>query len=119
MTATLSVESFTVAKLREGRDGELYRLVGAEIRRRRERMGKTQDELAIRVGLSRASVANLEAGRQAVPLHHLVEVAAALGVSAADLLPKEPVLRDSGAKALDGLPSTVRAFAERALRARS
>lgn len=107
-----------MAKLRSGRDGELYRLVGAEIRRRRECMGKTQDELALRVGLSRASVANLEAGRQAVPLHHLVEIAAALGASAADLLPREPVQEKAGAQALDNLPSTVKAFVEHALRTR-
>lgn len=108
-----------MAKFRAGRDGELYRFVGSEIRRRRERQGKTQDELALRIGLSRASVANLEAGRQAVPLHHLVEIATALGASAAHLLPQEPMLTNADTKALDDLPSTVRAFAERALRTRA
>lgn len=108
-----------MAKFRGGRDGELYRFVGSEIRRRRERLGKTQDELALQIGLSRASVANLEAGRQAVPLHHLVEIAAVLGVSAADILPQEPRLEITDTKVLDDLPSTVRAFAERALRTRS
>lgn len=108
-----------MAKERAGREGELYRSVGAEIRRRRERLRTTQDELALQVGLSRASVANVEAGRQAVPLHLLVDIASALGAELADLVPAgsgrgtPPV-----ALSTETLPSAVRAFAERALRAR-
>ena len=65
---------------------DLYRLVGMRIQTlRRDHL--TQEELADLVGLSRASIANLEAGRQRVPLHHLFGIAEALGTSVADLLP--------------------------------
>lgn len=49
-------------------------------------LGLKQEELALRVPLSRASVANVEAGRQAIPVHHLVELAEALGTAASDIL---------------------------------
>lgn len=49
----------------------------------------TQANLAARVGMSRASIANIEAGRQSVLLHHACNIATALGLSSvADLLPK-------------------------------
>lgn len=50
------------------------------------RLGLKQEDLALRVPLSRASIANVEAGRQAVPLHHLMELAEALGAAASDIL---------------------------------
>jgi len=50
----------------------------------------TQEALAGRVGLSRASIANIERGRQNVLLHHACDIALALGLSqVADLLPIE------------------------------
>jgi transcriptional regulator with XRE-family HTH domain len=54
----------------------------------------SQGALGKRIGLSRASVANIESGRQRIPLHHLYRMAEALGVNAHTLLPN-----------LDGLPS--------------
>ena len=47
----------------------------------------SQGSLGKRVGLSRASVANIEKGRQRIPLHHLYRLAQALGVNAHTLLP--------------------------------
>ena len=38
----------------------------------------TQEQLAKRVGISRASLANIEAGRQQVLVHHLFALASAL-----------------------------------------
>jgi transcriptional regulator with XRE-family HTH domain len=63
-----------------------YRGFGERLRAAR---GKrlTQEELGQRVGLSRTSIANLEAGRQRVPLHMLYVFARELGVPAASLLP--------------------------------
>lgn len=46
-----------------------------------------QEELAARVGISRASLANIERGRQSVLVHHLYAIAKALSLAPADLLP--------------------------------
>src|SRR6185312_11435853 len=59
--------------------------VGANVRLHRIRMGLRQDKLAARVGLSRTSVVNLEAGNQNVTLNKLVAYASALGVDITDL----------------------------------
>src|SRR6185312_4927140 len=58
--------------------------VGANVRLHRIRMGLRQDKLAARVGLSRTSVVNLEAGNQNVTLN-LVAYASALRVDITDL----------------------------------
>lgn len=47
----------------------------------------TQLELARAVGISRASLANIERGEQRVYIHHLVAIAAALDLDVTDLLP--------------------------------
>lgn len=66
-----------------------YLAFGQAVSIRREQLKMTQAALAARVGMSRASIANIEAGRQSVLLHHACNIAAALGLgSVADLLPK-------------------------------
>jgi transcriptional regulator with XRE-family HTH domain len=64
-----------------------YTEVGRRVRQARETAGLTQDTLATRVALSRTSVTNIEGGRQKMLLHTLWELAAALGVEPAALLP--------------------------------
>ena len=55
----------------------------------------TQSELAALVGLSRASVANIEAGRQSVLLHHACYFATALGLPTVNnLLPSDGRYKD-------------------------
>ena len=66
----------------------VYALIGETIRRRRDGVGMSQSALGSRIGLSRASVTNIELGRQAVSVHHLYEIADAFGVSVSDLLPE-------------------------------
>ncbi|MCK0197405.1 helix-turn-helix transcriptional regulator [Ancylobacter crimeensis] len=66
----------------------LYVAFGEAVALRRDHLGMTQAQLAARVGLSRASIANIEGGRQNVLLHHACSIAAALGLSdVGDLLP--------------------------------
>jgi transcriptional regulator with XRE-family HTH domain len=66
-----------------------YREFGERLRRGRE--GRlSQSQLADRVGLSRASIANIERGRQRVPLHMLRVFARELGVDPIELLPAGP-----------------------------
>jgi transcriptional regulator with XRE-family HTH domain len=65
----------------------LYALLGFKIRQVREGKKISQARLAEKVGLTRTSVTNLEKGRQRVPLHVIYQVAKALGVETAALLP--------------------------------
>ena len=64
---------------------------GKAVAQRREELELTQSVLAGLVGMSRASIANIEKGRQNVLLHHLYDLAAALEMSkVGDLLPARP-----------------------------
>lgn len=57
---------------------EIYRAVGEAIAVRRNELKFTQDYVANKVGLSRASLANIETGRQKIILHYLYKIAAVL-----------------------------------------
>ena len=59
---------------------EIYREIGRRIRRFRKAAGQTQDQLADRIDLSRASIANIEAGRQHFLIHYVYSIAAALNL---------------------------------------
>lgn len=67
-----------------------YEEVGRRIRLARK--GRlTQQDLADRVSLTRTSITNIEKGRQKLLLHTLSDIAEALQVSPADLLPASSV----------------------------
>lgn len=64
---------------------------GRAIAQRREELDLTQADLAGLVGMSRASIANIEKGRQNVLLHHVYDLAAALEMpKVGDILPARP-----------------------------
>jgi transcriptional regulator with XRE-family HTH domain len=65
-----------------------YRDFGRLLARTRRDHGLSQQLLGERVSLSRTSIVNVEKGRQRVPLHLLIDMAAALGVEPAALLPE-------------------------------
>jgi transcriptional regulator with XRE-family HTH domain len=65
----------------------LYADLGRLVRRHRQRLGLTQDQLAERVGLARTSITNIERGRQKILLHQLFQLAESMGVSAEAILP--------------------------------
>lgn len=72
---------------------ELYEAFGKAVSVRRNKLRMTQAELARKVGLSRASLANIENARQNVLLHHVYSLAVALKFSKiAELLPPDPQL---------------------------
>lgn len=79
-------------------ENRLYRHIGLAIRQRREALGITQVQLASKVKLLRTSIANLETGKQRMPLHSLYPICAALGIEVTAILPainevvKEPSL---------------------------
>jgi DNA-binding XRE family transcriptional regulator len=68
--------------------GALYWEVGIAIRRKRELLGMSQEELANRAGIGRTSIVNIEGGRQRLPLTTLYDIADALQVQAVQLLPR-------------------------------
>jgi transcriptional regulator with XRE-family HTH domain len=70
--------------------GDLYLRLGANITTARRDRNLTQTDLASAVGLTRASISNLEAGRQRTPLHITIAIAQALGLDLADLLGEVP-----------------------------
>lgn len=67
----------------------IYEAFGAKVRKERAKLGWTQLELSKRIGLTRGSVANIEAGRQSVLLHQFVTIASALKLEPTHLLPAE------------------------------
>lgn len=68
-------------------ESEIYSRLGKLVRQHRKRLAMNQETLGELIGLSRASVANVETGRQRIPLHHLYRLARALKVDAQTLLP--------------------------------
>lgn len=66
----------------------VYRALGAHLAAARKARGVRQADLATAVGLTRASVANIENGVQRVQIHTLVAAAQALGIAPADLITK-------------------------------
>ena len=70
-------------------DMELYRRLGREVAKRRQELGLTQSDVAEKLGLSRASLANLENGRQRIMVHQLFALVNALKLkSILDLVPE-------------------------------
>ena len=81
--------------------------MGQTIRRHRQHANRTQAQLAAQIGLSRAALANIEAGRQQILVHYLYAIADALDLdSPASLMPSAPASthRSEGASELP-LPS--------------
>ena len=67
----------------------LYQLLGTRIRTARARVGMSQAKLAEKLGMSRTSVVNIEAGRQHPPLHVVWSIAEELHTDVALLLPSQ------------------------------
>ena len=65
----------------------MYQILGAKIRRQREKKGLTQEALGRQVGLSRTSITNVEQGRQTLLLHQFIEIAHALDMQPSALMP--------------------------------
>lgn len=57
-----------------GGTGEVAVPVGIRVKELRDRFGMTQEAFAVSIGLSRPSLANIEAGRQDVPLKYLIAI---------------------------------------------
>lgn len=71
----------------------IYKDLGVRIRDLRKGLGQTQARLAAQIGVSRASLANIEAGRQQVLVHHLFAIADALQLDSPAQLLLSPNVR--------------------------
>ena len=76
----------------------LYHLVGIRVRTARERKRPmvSQATLAKRVDKTRATIVNIEAGRQHPPLHLLWRIAEVLDVPVTDLIPTADEFAQAG-----------------------
>ena len=79
----------------DAKSAQFYRLVGAKVRSARIEAGLSQAALAEHVGLTRSSMANLEAARQRTSLYHFVLISRTLGAEVSTLLPDNPNPLDS------------------------
>lgn len=71
-------------------DPEFLRKAGAVIRAAREATGLSQSQAAERFGMTRSSLANLEAGRQNLTMERLMILAQVVRLDLADLLAIAP-----------------------------
>src|SRR5690348_11100510 len=99
------------------RDHNFYEALGRRIALARGSANLTQAQLGQLVELSRASVTNIEVGRQFVQVHVLVKIANELSVSVAHLLPDRA---DDGARGvvskLDALDADRRVWIEKIIK---
>ena len=65
----------------------VYKTIGGIVRQKRRRLELPQAELARRLGISRATLANIETGRQRILVHQLYSLAEALDLKLMELLP--------------------------------
>lgn len=68
-------------------DAGLYREIGRRLRVRRKQLDQTQAQVANKLGISRASLANIETGRQSLLVHQLYALAGVLDWPLEQLLP--------------------------------
>lgn len=64
----------------------IYKIVGYSIKLERKAIGMTQTELGNKIGLNRASISNIELGRQRIMLHDIEKTAEVLKVKLTELL---------------------------------
>lgn len=68
-------------------EASLYQKIGERLSQHRRSQGLSQEQIATIVGLSRAGVANIEAGRQRLSVYLLLRLANAVKASIHELLP--------------------------------
>ena len=91
---------------------KIYESLGKAIRARREALKLTQMELSDLVGMSRASVTNIECGRQSLLVDQLYKFAEVLTTTPAELLPP-PEAPAAARKASDELSPAANAWINR------
>jgi transcriptional regulator with XRE-family HTH domain len=96
--------------------GGYYKELGQRIRQARLDAGVTQEQVANAASLTRASVANIEAGRQQVLVHTLIALARAVNVTVPELLPGGAWESTPSARVRAELPEDFGAFLDGVLK---
>lgn len=65
-----------------------YEAIGEKIKEARKLRNFNQDILADKLGISRVSLGNIEAGKQRIPLHVLLDICESLNVTMNDIVPQ-------------------------------
>ncbi len=78
------------------REEMIYRTIGDNIKRCREKAGIKQEQLAQEIHVSRPSIANYESGKQAIYISDLYLIAKSLKVKINELLPDENEVQGLG-----------------------
>ncbi|HML96266.1 MAG TPA: helix-turn-helix transcriptional regulator [Thermodesulfobacteriota bacterium] len=81
---------------------QLYTKIGKLIRVQRNKKKLTQNELAMKVGLTRTSITNIESGSQKIQIHDLYSIAQVFNIPVQSLLPE---IELSDTNIMDTLPS--------------
>src|SRR5947209_8631317 len=99
-----------MARARYATNREFYLALGQRIASAR-RGHLTQEDLARKLGITRTSIINIEKGRQQVLVHTLTDIARALGIPAAALIPSQDELtvrlKDATKKGRDWVMTSV------------
>lgn len=95
--------------------GAFYVALGLAIQKARKSKNITQLRLSRAVNLSRTSITNIECGRQPVPVHLLVQLAKALGLTPVDLLPKEDLQATLVPESVKKLPAAQQEWVTRVI----
>jgi len=73
--------------------------IGGKIQEIRSNKGITQEDLAIRIGITRVSLVHIEQGKQVTKISRIYDIAIALDVELYDLIPdKEWYISNRGKK---------------------
>lgn len=99
-------------RARYAQNKNYYVALGRQIAQVRQSKSKiTQEDLGLKVSLTRTSIINIEKGRQQLLVHTLVDIASALGVPVIELLPPAGdvahLLRDASKKGREWVLNSV------------
>ncbi len=97
----------------------IYDYIGGRIRTEREQVDLSQEDLALRIGLTRTSISNIEHGRQKIQIHTLYEIAKVLNVPPISLLPPPENEAEVEEKYLKRLASSEREWVKNILSVKS
>lgn len=72
--------------MNEEQETRVYSMLGPILRAKRNALGITQDDLAVRLNIDRAHVSRIESGFKPVSVAMLIEISAALEAEATEIM---------------------------------